>query len=876
MDFCGETTLNMSSITILRHFVKQRLTSAAEEIFAAFEKTIVEYQGEISRQRQLLDAVNRQRVDAPDSISCHNHDSQNTLLVKMELSEEEDKSPVMFAGCYHSEVGVHNEAQSRAEDADAATTRYLSTECSFGQLLLYSANVEKPRSPSQQNDTQEQDTNLVCEDQNNIPVKAEVSEREGLKKEIDSITTRSFFEERYNSEDAASYLCSVEENEDAATSNPSCLSPKPMSGSQTNLRSTAACADSGSNIDPTNRPSSRPKRKYKTCKTKVHLKCPFCELVCKYNSQLIRHMRIHTDERPFPCAICGKYFKIRRHVEEHMLIHTGEKPYLCKVCGKSFTHRFSWTRHMKSHSGNKSLWCIDCGKWFHGHMGFNKHMRIHRQEQNTSGTQVDAELLDTHSSKTMSGVLDLRQFINQRLTAVAEEIFGVLEKAFVEYEEEIDRQRRLLGVIRSPRVKLERIEFKALPHKDEERASDQNQRKSKSNFEGDDCQVDPQIKKIIVMEEHLAVKQEMDFDSNVEPILPSRSDPAPVVENHQQLEKSASEQGNEDEELLPLGSPTGDAEENLFSCKICDRPFKTDMALKLHASAHMGQKSHLCNTCGRRFEDLTVLSRHMRSHTSKKIYPCSQCDKTFKVRSTLKRHMMVHSKERPYTCNECGSWFRSKYSLKTHMISHTGEKPFHCQTCGKDFLSAYGLLIHTRIHTGEKPYPCDVCGLGFRDITSLNRHVSTHTNARPVSCEICGRTFRDNSALKIHLRTHTGEKPHKCDVCGKQFGLIIVLTRHMRTHTGERPYPCGVCGKAFAELSTVKRHMLIHTDEKPYSCEDCGKLFRHRGNLKSHTKSHKCGCTPVEDVRQSPFSYGGSLEEKPETPEEVFDVVVVT
>ena len=57
----------------------------------------------------------------------------------------------------------------------------------------------------------------------------------------------------------------------------------------------------------------------------------------------------------------------------------------------------------------------------------------------------------------MSSVDYLREFVIERLTAAAEEIFGVFEKTIVEYEEEIDRQRRLLNVVWKPEIKLLRI-----------------------------------------------------------------------------------------------------------------------------------------------------------------------------------------------------------------------------------------------------------------------------------------------------------------------------------------------------------------------------------------------------------------------------------
>ena len=57
----------------------------------------------------------------------------------------------------------------------------------------------------------------------------------------------------------------------------------------------------------------------------------------------------------------------------------------------------------------------------------------------------------------MSSVQYLREFVNERLTAAAEEIFRVFIKTVVEYEEEIDRQRKLLETVLKPEIKLHRI-----------------------------------------------------------------------------------------------------------------------------------------------------------------------------------------------------------------------------------------------------------------------------------------------------------------------------------------------------------------------------------------------------------------------------------
>lgn len=50
----------------------------------------------------------------------------------------------------------------------------------------------------------------------------------------------------------------------------------------------------------------------------------------------------------------------------------------------------------------------------------------------------------------MPSVECLREFVSERLTAAAEEIFGLIKQTIVQYEEEIDRQRRLLDNARKP------------------------------------------------------------------------------------------------------------------------------------------------------------------------------------------------------------------------------------------------------------------------------------------------------------------------------------------------------------------------------------------------------------------------------------------
>ncbi|XP_041669754.1 involucrin-like [Cheilinus undulatus] len=127
----------------------------------------------------------------------------------------------------------------------------------------------------------------------------------------------------------------------------------------------------------------------------------------------------------------------------------------------------------------------------------------------------------------------LREFIAERLTAAAEDIFVVFKRTIVEYEEEIDRQCRLLDMAWKPHIYLQRTDvpqqhvFKEVEVVAEQQLCNQDRNSSLDQQEGEPSRIKENQEG-----EQVTVKQEMDTA-----ILSNHSEGE--LQNEQQLAKNS-------------------------------------------------------------------------------------------------------------------------------------------------------------------------------------------------------------------------------------------------------------------------------------------------------------------------------------------------
>ncbi|XP_035494659.1 zinc finger protein 227 isoform X2 [Scophthalmus maximus] len=432
-------------------------------------------------------------------------------------------------------------------------------------------------------------------------------------------------------------------------------------------------------------------------------------------------------------------------------------------------------------------------------------IKMHRTELPQQVVCKEEEVLSELQLCDQQRNSSLDQEEPEQPSAAAKEKPRVTENIIIEFNEDIDHQRRLVDMVWKTEMKMHMTELpQQHVYKEEEVLSEQqlcDQERHSSLV-----QEEPEPPQIKEEQEEPGRSQEGE-----QLVLKQETDTFMLTPTH---EESKHSEPNSDHQLHSHYAPVAESQDQRGSEHMAPGSTRSEETKK----GHHNNTSHSDNV-----DNSPPAKSHCNTHTGKKSFKCDTCAKDFQHKYRLAQHIRIHTGEKPYLCKTCGKCFTQRYNLNEHMRIHTGEKSYLCKTCGKCFTQGKNLNKHMRIHTGEKPYLCKTCGKCFTQSHELKVHMRIHTGEEPYLCKTCGKCFTQGYNLNKHMRIHTGEKPYLCKTCGKCFTQGYNLNEHMRVHTGEKPYLCKTCGKCFTHRNNLNVHMRVHSGEKPYLCQTCGK-----------------------------------------------------